>query len=130
MIRLSGQRGVPVIAVGDEVVVGFDRRRLEQLLSHCSEARPRLGASVADAASHLQTSGAYVGCVHAGSPAAEAGLQVGDVIVELDGHPIDSAASLEGIVNQLSVGMAVPMAYVRHGQRILGQLTLNKERSG
>ena len=32
MIRRSGQLGVPVIEIGDEVVVGFDRAKLSQLL--------------------------------------------------------------------------------------------------
>ena len=31
MTRVSGQRGVPVIVVGSEVVVGFDQARLEAL---------------------------------------------------------------------------------------------------
>ena len=31
MMRISGQRGVPVIVVGSEVVVGFDQARLEAL---------------------------------------------------------------------------------------------------
>ena len=31
MIELSGQMGVPVIAVGKKVVVGFDRYRLEKI---------------------------------------------------------------------------------------------------
>ncbi len=33
MVRISGQRGVPVIVIDGQVVVGFDRPRLEQLLS-------------------------------------------------------------------------------------------------
>lgn len=32
MIDKSGQLGVPVIEVGSEVIVGFDRHRLEELL--------------------------------------------------------------------------------------------------
>ncbi len=32
MIDKSGQMGVPVIAVGDELVVGFDKKRLSELL--------------------------------------------------------------------------------------------------
>lgn len=32
MIAKSGQRGVPVIFVGDDMVVGFDKRRLSELL--------------------------------------------------------------------------------------------------
>lgn len=32
MIEKSGQMGVPVIFVGDEMVIGFDKRRLSSLL--------------------------------------------------------------------------------------------------
>jgi glutaredoxin 3 len=32
MIQKSGQMGVPVIFVGDELLVGFDRERLGELL--------------------------------------------------------------------------------------------------
>ena len=38
MIRKSGQMGVPVIVVGDQVVIGFDRAKLDQLLSNRSQA--------------------------------------------------------------------------------------------
>jgi alkyl hydroperoxide reductase subunit F len=31
MIEISGQRGVPVITVDDEVIVGFDSQRLNML---------------------------------------------------------------------------------------------------
>jgi glutaredoxin-like YruB-family protein len=33
MIRRSGQMGVPQLWIGDEVVVGFDRNRINQLLA-------------------------------------------------------------------------------------------------
>lgn len=33
MIEKSGQMGVPVIIIDDQIVVGFDQRRLEELLS-------------------------------------------------------------------------------------------------
>ena len=33
MIQKSGQMGVPVIYVGDELVVGFDEGKLKQLLA-------------------------------------------------------------------------------------------------
>lgn len=33
MIELSGQYGVPVITVNDQVVVGFDQVKLDRLLS-------------------------------------------------------------------------------------------------
>jgi len=33
MIQKSGQMGVPVIVIGDEVIVGFNQPRLDQLLA-------------------------------------------------------------------------------------------------
>ncbi len=33
MIKISGQMGVPVIVVGDEIMVGFDKNKLEELLA-------------------------------------------------------------------------------------------------
>jgi len=33
MIKISGQMGVPVIVVGDEIMVGFDKNKLEEALA-------------------------------------------------------------------------------------------------
>lgn len=32
MIEKSGQMGVPVVFIGDEMIVGFDKRRFDELL--------------------------------------------------------------------------------------------------
>jgi len=32
MVEKSGQRGVPVIIIGDELIVGFDKPKIAQLL--------------------------------------------------------------------------------------------------
>jgi NADH-dependent peroxiredoxin subunit F len=37
MIELSGQRGVPVITVDDEIIVGFDAQRLNELFGEAGE---------------------------------------------------------------------------------------------
>jgi S1-C subfamily serine protease len=122
MIRRSGQQGVPVTVIGDEVIVGFDRARLERVLAsmRASQAsqptsRKSLGAKVADAGRYAlpggtAVEGAYVGGVNSGSPAEAAGLKVGDVITSFDNKPIRSAddlaralASLPGSSARLSV---------------------------
>ncbi len=121
MVRLSGQQGVPVITVNDQVVVGFDRRRLEQLLSQASTSRVHLGAAVADAAPRLHVEGAYVGRVKPGSPAERAGLRVADIIVALDGRTVHSASDLEQITADLRPGMCVRFTYLRGGNEIMGE---------
>ena len=122
MIRLSGQRGVPVITIDDNVVVGFNRRRLEELLSKKPAGRPRLGAAVADAAPRVQVEGAYVGHVRPDSPAVRAGLKAGDVIVELNGQPIRNAEDVERVIGRLRAGERVILMYVRSGQRVQSEL--------
>ena len=32
MVKLSGQMGVPVIVIGEEVITGFDKARIERLI--------------------------------------------------------------------------------------------------
>jgi glutaredoxin-like YruB-family protein len=32
MVKLSGQMGVPVIKIDDEVLIGFDQKRIEKIL--------------------------------------------------------------------------------------------------
>ncbi len=32
MIEKTGQMGVPVVEIGDEVIVGFDKRKIDELL--------------------------------------------------------------------------------------------------
>jgi glutaredoxin len=41
MVRISGARSVPVIAACNEVMVGFERNRLEQMLS-CMKQRTEI----------------------------------------------------------------------------------------
>jgi len=119
MARLSGQQGVPVIVVNGEPVVGFDQRRLTQLLSR---AAPKLGASIADAASQARkqpgvpAKGAYVGQVRPDSPAARAGLRVGDVITGLGGQAIERAEDVHRLVAHLEPKQELAISFVRDGR--------------
>ena len=130
MVRRSGQRGVPVIVVDDQVVVGFDRPRLDQLLATRRVSRPRLGLSVADAKQIAQKEGtapvrgAYVGHVKPSSPGERAGLVKGDVIIELAERPVQNADDLEMVLATLTAGQPAGLVFLREGRRIKAQVTL------
>ncbi len=131
MVSRSGQMGVPVIIVDDEVVVGFNRPRLEALLSAQSGARPRpFGLRIADATRMAQQAGsvpvfgAYVGAVAPGSPAERAGLQPGDVVTELNMRLIRNAGDLEQALRQLPAGSRVQVSYMRGQQSRRGETSL------
>ena len=76
-------------------------------------ARPGLGLKVADATAGP---GAYVGGVREGSPGERAGVQVGDVVVELSGRPVSSASDLEQIAARRVPGQATSLMVRRDGQ--------------
>jgi S1-C subfamily serine protease len=124
MIRVSGQQGVPVITVNGQAVIGFNQPRLMQLLGQARQSRPKLGASIADAASQVRkhpgipANGAYVGQVRSGSPSEQAGLRSGDVIVALGGQPVRSADDVHRLVGELPQGRDVSLTYVRGGQEL------------
>jgi serine protease Do len=63
------------------------------------------------------TRGALVQTVEAGLPAAKAGIQPGDIIVELDGRPIASNRALIDYISYLPVGSKVNLTVIRNGKR-------------
>lgn len=129
MVRVSGQRGVPVVVMDGQVVIGFNPARIDQLLSARGAKGPHLGVSVADAKRMAQklgsgaTEGAYVGKVRPLSAGDRAGLVVGDVIVALAGHPVADAQQLEATLASLVPGEAVSLVYIRGGERITARVT-------
>jgi glutaredoxin-like YruB-family protein len=124
MVRLSGQQDVPVAQIGDQVVVGFDRPLIDQLLARMAARPPKLGVTIADAARIAAKrglslpSGAYVGRVNAGSPAARAGLRTGDVIVELAGQTVRGEQDVHRLMAGVHPGQAVNVILWREGHRV------------
>lgn len=113
MVRRTGQMGVPVIADEHEAIVGFDLPKLQRMAARHARP-PGLGLRVADA---TDGAGAYVGSVRDGSPAARAGAQTGDVVEELSGVAVASAADLERIAARRHAGQPTSMMVRRGGER-------------
>ncbi|MDD4859129.1 MAG: Uxx-star family glutaredoxin-like (seleno)protein [Dehalococcoidales bacterium] len=125
MVRLTGQMGVPVIIVGDEMVIGFDRPRLEGLLARGGggSQRPRFGLKVADASRVADkfgitpVSGAVVGAVAPGSAGEQAGLRIGDVIIEVNAIKVTNAGDLERALADFTAGSWVSLVFLRDNQK-------------
>jgi serine protease Do len=69
-------------------------------------------------------SGAVVTQVEADSPAAKAGLKVGDVITELDGQKVSDAGELQVEVGQKRPGTTIKLEVVRDGKGTTIPVTL------
>ncbi len=62
--------------------------------------------------------GALVQGVQAGSPAAEAGFEAGDVIVSFDGKPVEEMRRLPRIVAETEIGKSVSVELIRGGKHL------------
>jgi glutaredoxin 3 len=120
LVRSTGQMGVPVTIINGQVVVGFDRGRLEQLITQARTGqRPPFGASIADASKITAKQGsgvilgAYVGRVRPGSVAERIGLAPGDIITELNMKHIANAGDLEDTLSNLSSGSRFSLVFLR-----------------
>jgi serine protease Do len=70
--------------------------------------------------------GAVVTQVEDGSPAAKAGLKVGDVITELDGSKVSDASELQIQVGQKQPGTNIKLGVLRDGKNVSVPLTLEE----
>ena len=64
-------------------------------------------------------SGVRVMSVEAGSPAAETGLEAGDVIVAWDGKPVSGIDELHRLLTEQYVGASVEMTVLRRTQKLV-----------
>jgi serine protease Do len=70
--------------------------------------------------------GAIVTQVEANSPAAKAGLKVGDLISSLNGHEISDASQLQVLVGQTRPGTTIKLQVMRDGKGMELPVTLEK----
>ncbi len=117
------------VGIGFAVPSSMIKAVVRQLADYGEVRRGRLGIEVQDLTPELADSfdfslakaapdGALVAKVLAGSPAAQAGLKTGDVVVGLDGSPIHSAAELRNRIGLMTVGADVTLDALRHGEHV------------
>jgi Do/DeqQ family serine protease len=119
---LSGSGGN--IGIGFAIPSNMVREVVEQLLKHGDVQRGRIGVAIQDVtpglakALELKTDrGALVTQVEPGSPADEAGIQAGDVVVAIDNQSIDSSADVRNTVGLVRAGETVAVTTLRNGDR-------------
>ena len=118
-IRGGGAQGL-----GFATPINTAKRLLPQLKSG-KVTRGYLGMTIGEVTSDIReafqlpagTTGAVVQDVTPGKPAQLAGIQHGDVIVEIDGRPIRNNRDLIDYISYLPVGSNVKLTVIRNGQR-------------
>jgi serine protease Do len=105
----------------------------EQLVQHGKVSHGRLGVSIQEVSQPLaesfglkQAVGALVGTVEKGSPAAQAGIESGDIILKLNDTEIVRSSDLPPLVANLKPGTRVKLDVWRKGKHQEIAMTLGE----
>lgn len=103
--------------IGIGFAIGSDQVRyvVDQLISTGTAQHARIGVSAGDVTGTGQQ-GAVISSVTDGSPAAQAGLQPGDVVTAVNGRTVTSTESLVALIRAQRVGVEVTLDLRRDGQ--------------
>ncbi|QWW20581.1 trypsin-like peptidase domain-containing protein [Schaalia sp. 19OD2882] len=121
------QNSAGSIGLGFAIPSDLVKSVVEQLATTGKVHHAVLGVSISTRAVQVDgasRAGAAVADLTAGGAAAKAGLQVGDVILAVDGKEVYSAKALTGYIRRYSGGDQVEVTYVRDGKRQEVQVTL------
>jgi serine protease Do len=110
--------------IGFAIPMNMAKSVVEQLIEKGSVTRGYLGVMIQPLTPELaktfkvpDTHGVLIGDVTADGPGAKAGLQRGDVIVELDGKPIEDLTLFRNEVAMVQPGSKAKLTVMRDGQR-------------
>lgn len=110
------------VGIGFAVPINMARLVLEQIVEAGEVRRGRIGIAVQDLTPDLaealgsrRSEGAVIGVVEPGSPAMRAGLTQGDVVTNVNGVGLKSAAQLRNIIGLTPVGRELELGYERRG---------------
>lgn len=81
-------------------------------------------AGLREKTGHSSQSGLIVLNVISGSPAEEAGVQLGDILIALEGLPISDVDELQAALRGENVGRALKATFVRGGESVETQITI------
>jgi serine protease Do len=121
------------VGYGFAVPINLARSVAEDLMEYGHVKRPRLGVSVSDVTAVDAEAygldavrGAEINTVEEGSPAEDAGIEVGDVVLALDGRSIPDATALTTGLAARDPGDRVSLTVFRDGETDEFQVTLGE----
>ncbi|MBU1206284.1 MAG: PDZ domain-containing protein [Proteobacteria bacterium] len=116
----------PGQGIGFAIPINLAKKIMTELIETGKVTRPWVGISVQDLTPELKKSfnlkgeevGALISQVYEGSPAEKAGLDTGDIIIEIDGVKVESSQDVVREVLKKNVGQKIQIVVLRDGRRV------------
>jgi serine protease Do len=123
-----------VEGMGFAIPVNDVKSVVDQLMKSGYVSRPYLGVSVSTVTDQMASQGSYpqgaiIGSVEQGSSAGQAGLRLGDVIVEVDGVKVSSSDELINELMKHKAGDTVNLKIWRNGLDLSTSVKLGERES-
>jgi serine protease DegQ len=121
------------LGIGFAIPVSTAKQVMDQLIATGTVTRGFIGVEPQDLTPELaeafklpRKEGAVIAGVMKDGPAAKAGVQVGDILVEVNGKAVTSTASMLNLVAQLTPEAQAQFKFVREGKEILLAISVGK----
>ena len=138
LVNSSGQViGINTVKIGSDTVEGLGFAIpsddavpiIKELIENKRIIRPYIGLSgidigETDARRYNLPQGIYVAQVYSNTPASNAGIQKGDVIISIDGTSVKTMEELNEIKNSKKIGDEITLKISRSGKEIEVKVTL------
>lgn len=120
-------------SLGFAVPINMVRRAVRDVISKGRIIVPWIGMAYTEITEEIAKAynlpsdhGVIVGSVGPGSPADRAGIQQGDIIIEMNGKPLKDAGQLQEFIREAEVGTRLRLTLLRDGQRRTVTVTLEE----
>ena len=112
------------IGIGFAIPSNMADSSIDQILEHGEVKRGQLGVIIQDLSRELaeafdidkQQRGVVIAGVQPGSAAESAGLEAGDIVISIDGEPVESSAQLRNEIGQRRIGQKLRITILRDGK--------------
>jgi serine protease Do len=121
--------GASIEGIGFAIPIDDVTKMISDIMTHGYVTGAYLGVSVADiddAQASYYGSGAYVMEVVDGYCAKKAGIQPGDLIVDVGGYRVESVAGLTRALRNFSSGDTTTITVLRKGREVVLEITLDE----
>lgn len=127
----SSSSSASIDNIGFAIPINSVKSIVESIIEKGYISKPYIGVSVLDVSEQTQVYGVPAGAaiqeLAEDGPAAQAGLQVGDVITAVDGTTISGSKDLKTAIGDAQVGQELTLTVYRQGQTLDIKLTVGEQ---